>query len=178
VRIPGVELLNSQFGFILKRNVEDNFTATVKLLTDEDVSQIAQGNALLVNASDVASKNAWHKAVTSVSDGTVSIEVYDENGTRLEGKTTNVASAGSDELAVVMTYLVGQVLAFKNLKVEAVSKDPTPITSTPAPAQGNGVEFLFPYIRFSLLFAGVILAVLCLRERVVNKRSSVVRKQS
>lgn len=168
--IPGAELLNSQFGFILERNAEDNYTASVKLLTNDDVSQITQGNALFVNASDVATKNAWHKAVTRVSDDTVTVDVYDENGTRLDGKTTNTASNGLGELAIVMTYPVGQVLAFKNLKVEAVSQNPTPIAS--GQTQGNGFEFLFPYVRILLLLAGTALAIVCLKERKRDKKHS------
>jgi hypothetical protein len=170
VPIPGIELLNSQFGFILERNAEDNYTASVKLLTNDDVSQITQSNTLFVNASDVATKNAWHKAVTKVSADTVNIDVYDENGTRLDGKTSDTASNGLSELAVVMTYPVGQVLAFKNLKVEAVSRNPTPIVSSEI--QGNGFEFLFPYVRMLLLLAGAVLAVVCLRERIVNEKHS------
>jgi hypothetical protein len=167
VTIPGIEQLNGQFGFMLERNGEYNYTATVKLLTNDDVSQITQSlddsKAMYMNSSSVATKNAWHKAIAKVSGDEVAVEVYDENGTRLDDMAKSTTSTGFSELGILMTYPVGQVLAFKNLKVEALSQNPKPITENQA--QGNGIEILFPYIRISLLLAGTAMAIVCLKER-------------
>ena len=181
VTIPGVEQLNGQFGFMLERSGEDNYTARVKLLTNDDVSQITQSlddsKAMYMNASSVATKNVWHKAIAKVSGDEVAVGVYDENGTRLDDMTKSTTSTGFGELGILMTYPVGQVLAFKNLKVEALSQNPTPITENQA--QGNGIEFLFPYIRISLLLAGTAMAIVCLKERKeINKHSNGVSDSS
>jgi hypothetical protein len=179
ITLPWAELLNNQFGFILKSDGESNYTASVKLLTDTDVSQITQSldesKTLFLNASDVTTKNAWHKAVAKVSGDKVTVEVYDENGKPLGNRSSN----GLSELCVLMTYPVGQVLAFKNLKVEALdqSHSPEPVIQNQTPSAG--IEYLFPYVRISLLLAGVGLAVLCLKERRANhKRSESVESPS
>jgi hypothetical protein len=181
VPVPGIEQLTSQFGFMLERNGENNYTASVKTLTNDDVSQISQSldesKALFINVSDIATKNVWHKAVATVSSDRVAVEVYDENGTQLDRLTTSATSKGSGELGILMTYDASQVIAFKNLKVEALGQSPTPISESQT--QGNGIEFLFPYVRISLLLAGTVLAIVCLKgRRESNKRSSDLRKSS
>jgi hypothetical protein len=65
-----------------------------------------------------------------------------------------------------MTYGTSQVLAFKNLKVEAVGQ--TPIPAGDNQTKESGIEFLYPYIRMSLLLAGTALAVVYLKGRKKN----------
>jgi hypothetical protein len=170
ITIPGIEQLRRQFGFILERTAEDNYTASVKLLTDSDVSQITQSvdqsEAMFMNASTVAPRNAWHKAIAKVSGDEVTVEVYNDNGTRLENMASSTAKTGLCELGIFMTYGASQVLAFKNLKVETVDKNPIPISDNLA--QQSGIEFLYPYIRMSLLLAGTALAVVYLKGRKKN----------
>lgn len=169
VPIPGVENLFSQFGFILERKGGDNYTASVRVLTNEDASQIAQGvdegTVRVINASEIARKNAWHKALAKISDDDVEVEVYDGNGTLLN-RVATVAGASLGELGVVMTYFVGQVLAFKNLKVEALdqAKAPLPPISVNT-SQVGGIEYFVPYVRASLLLAGGVMAIVYLRGR-------------
>ncbi len=66
------------------------------------------------------------------------------------------------EFGVLMYYQTGQVLAFKNLKVEAISRIREAASSAPVLAEEiaptNDLEFLFPYVRGLLLLAGTILA--------------------
>ena len=181
VTIPGLELFTSQFGFMLQTGDEGNCTASVKLLSDGEVSQLAQnfvgGSALFMNASDVATKNVWRKAVTKVSGDAVSFGVYDENGTLLDSMSKTKRSEGSSDLGILLTYPTGQVLAFKNLKVEALGQSPAPTAS--GAVQGTGFEWLFPCVRVSLLLAGVGLAVVCLRDRRrTGKRSNSLPETS
>ena len=168
VPIPGIEQLFGQFGFMLERKDEDNYTASVRVLTSDDVSQITQSvderTALVINASEIARKNVWHKALAKVSDDEIAVEVFDNNGTSLDRVASRTIGTNLGELGVVMTYFVGQVLAFKNLKVEALNQAPLPPINND-PAQGSGIEFLVPYVRASLLLAGSAMAVICLRDR-------------
>jgi hypothetical protein len=147
--IPGAELLNSHFGFILKQNVQDNYTASVKALNGDDLSQITQSRdestAVFINASDVAAKETWYKAIAKVSGDYVAVEVCDENGTRLDSMSQSKSSQDLIELGVFMTYQTGQIIAFKNLNVEAITHN-TPLIAQEE-AQGNGFEFLYPYVR-------------------------------
>jgi hypothetical protein len=122
-----------------------------------------------MNASGVTSKNAWHRAIAKVSSDEIVVEVYDANGTRLDRRT---AVKRYGEFGIFMTYPIGQVLAFKNLKVEALnqSNSPAPVIQNQTPS--GGIEYLFPYVRISLLLVGVGLAVLCLKERRAYHRRS------
>jgi hypothetical protein len=130
--------------------------------------------ALFMNASEVAAKNTWRKAIAKVSGEEVAIEVYDENGTKLDSMTKNTISGQYGELGILMSYPTGQVLAFKNLKVEALGQTPTPIVQNQT--QGNAIDFLFPYVRIPLLLAGIVLAILCLRGRK-GRKISVAKDQ-
>jgi len=169
---PEFEVLHSQFGFILKQTEENNYTASVKVLTDSDVSQmpqsLGQSEAMFMNASTFAPNNEWHKAVARVSEGEVAVEVYNNTGTLLKNMTKSTANTGFGELGITMTYAAGQVVAFKNLKVEAVSQTPKPTRSEPV--QESGIDFLYPYIRMALLLAGTGVAVVFLKGRKGNSK--------
>jgi hypothetical protein len=165
--VPEFEVINSQFGFVLEQTDESSYTATVKLLTDTDVSQIPQNlddsRVVFMNASTIAQKNAWHKAVARVSNGEAAVEVYNDNGTMLENITKSTADSGVGELEILMNYRAGQFVVFKNLKVETVSQ--TPKATSDIPVEEEGIDFLYPYIRIALLLAGSVLAVVYLKGR-------------
>ena len=172
ITIPEFEIVNSQFGFILEKTEENNYTASVKLLTDAEASHIpnslSETNGMFMNASNIALKNEWHKAVARVSSSEAAMEVFDDSGTRLENMTKSTTSTGVGELGIIMTYTAGQVVAFKNLKVESVSQTPTPINNIPV--QEESISFLYPYIRIALLLAGSVLAIVYLRGREENAK--------
>ena len=170
ITVPEFEVINSQFGFILEQTEENSYTATVKLLTDNDVSQIPQSidesRVMFMNASTIAQKNVWHKAVARVSNGESAVEVYNDNGTLLENMRKSTPNAGFGELEILMNYRAGQIVVFKNLKVETVNQ--TPKATSNIPVQEQGIDFLYPYIRISLLLAGSVLAIVYLKGRKRN----------
>jgi hypothetical protein len=179
--VPGVELLNSQFGFILRQNGAANYTASVKTLSDDELAQITQSmddnNAIVINASSVATKNTWHQAVARIVGDTATVELYDENGVLLDNSSQTRSSQNSDELCVLMTYQTGQIIAFKNLMVEAVTQVLPPTTQNMP--KGNGFEFLYPYVSPLLLLAGVVLAIVGFWQRRRSKnRGNVARELS
>jgi len=170
ITIPGTELLSSQFGFILQQNGTNHYTASVKTLSDGDLSEIAQNvenGAVFINASDVAARNVWQKAIAKVSGDVVTAEVCDENGSLLGTASQKRTGQDLSKLGVLMTYPTGQIIAFKNLQVEAVTKVGPPTTQNVS--QGSGYEFLYPYVRASLLLGGIGLAVVCLWQRRKSK---------
>jgi hypothetical protein len=175
ITIPGIELLNSQFGFILLQNEAYNYTASVKVLNDNDLSQIVQNGTVFINASDIVTKNTWNKAIAKVSGTEAKLEVYDDNGRLLDNMSKTITSQNLGELGVLMTYPTGQIIAFKNVKVEAQSQSLPPLTQSVS--QGNGFEFLYPYVRMFLLLAGTVLAVVCLKGRRDNKKNSEAIKE-
>ncbi|MGE5637858.1 MAG: hypothetical protein ACM3WQ_04040, partial [Chloroflexota bacterium] len=172
ITIPGAELLYGQFGFVLGRDEANNYTASVKLLTSEDVLRInessSQSKSLYVNASEMVTKNTWYKAVAKVSKAEVVVEVADENGQLVEKKV----GQSLNELGVIMTYPVGQVLAFKNLKVESKSQSQNSMPISDSQMQVTGYDHLYQYIRIALLLAGAALAIVCLRDRRIKNKYS------
>lgn len=172
ITIPGAELLYGQFGFVLGRDEANNYTASVKLLTSEDVLRInessSQSKSLYVNASEMVTKNTWYKAVAKVSKAEVVVEVADENGQLVEKKV----GQSLNELGVIMAYPVGQVLAFKNLKVESKSQSQNSMPISDSQMQVTGYDHLYQYIRIALLLAGAALAIVCLRDRRIKNKYS------
>jgi hypothetical protein len=169
-----IPTLQNQFGFILERTAEDNYTASVQLLSDNDVSQIAQSldqsGSMFMNASTVATKNMWHKAIAKVNGDELTVEIYDDNGTRLENMAKTTTETGVGELGILMGYAPGQVLAFKNLKIGTLEQNPVPVAEDQV--KGNGIDFLYPYIRMLLLLAGAALAVVVLKGRKKNNMNT------
>jgi hypothetical protein len=165
ISLPGIEQWNCQFGFVIERVADDNYTASVKLIANDVAAEIttADDSTLFINASEVAGKNAWHKAMAKMSSETRTVEVYSEDGSRTGNKTAAVTNEASEEVAVLMTYIPGQVIAFKNLKVETSSQSPSPID--PEREQESGIDFLIPYVRISLLLAGAAMAIVTLKGR-------------
>jgi len=180
ITIPGAELLSSQFGFILQQNGASNYTASVKVLNDDELSQISQNigasNAVIINASSVATKNAWHQAVARVVGDKATVEVYNESGDQLDNRSQSWSGQSSGEFAVLMTYPTGQIIAFKDLKVEAITQAPP--ATTQKLAEGNGFEFLYPYVSPLLLVAGVVLAIVCLWQRHGSKKCANAVRES
>jgi hypothetical protein len=175
VTVPGAEPLKGQFGFMLKSDGGNNYTASVRLLTNDETSRITtsedESTGLFMNASEVAAKNIWRKAIAKVSGDEVAIEICDENGTRLDSMVNTATDSRNGELGIVMTYPLGQVLAFKNLKIEALGLNPT--STAKASVEDAGIDFLFPYVRISLLLAGVVLVILCMHGRRGRRNSSI-----
>ncbi len=170
--IPGAELLNSYFGFMLQQNEQENYTAIVKVLGDEDISQIdhdaSDSSALFINATNFAEKETWYKAVTKVNEENLATEVYDMNGTRLQGLSKNRNSQNLSRVGVLMTYQTGQIIAFKSLNIEKTA--PKATSAAKELPQENEQKVVYTYIRSSFLSAGAILAVISFVQR--RKRNS------
>ncbi len=170
--IPGAELLNSYFGFILQHNDRENYTAIVKALDEEDISQIDHGasnsSVLFINATKFAEKETWYKAVTKVNEENLAIEVYDMNGTQLQGISRNRNSQNISRVGVLMTYQTGQIIAFKSLNVEKTAYKAT--FTAKELLQENKHEVAYPYLRSSFLSAGAVFAIISFVQRRKRNR--------
>jgi hypothetical protein len=171
ITLPGIR---NQFGFVLERTAEDNYTASVKLLAENDVLQMTrslnQSGSMFMNASLLTARNEWLKAITKVSGENVSIELLNENGTRLQNMAASTATAGFEELGIFMTYGPSQILAFKNLKVETITQNQVPVSADKV--RENGIEILYSLMRILFLIAGAALAVVTLKGRRKNSEFS------
>jgi len=169
--IPGADRLSSHFGFMLTRNNQDNYTASVRTLNGGDLSEITQNlterSAVVINASNVAAKQSWYKAKAIVSKEYVAVEVCDNNGTLLDKVAQANTSKNASLLGVLMMYQTGQIVAFKNLNVETISHGALSLAQETAlePTIVKSIDFLYPHVRASLLSAGAFLAFLSLWQR-------------
>jgi len=178
ISIPGAERLSSHFCFILTRNIQDNYTASVRTLNGDDLSEITQNltekRAVVINASKVAAKQSWYKAKAIVSKDYVSVEVCHNNGTLLDKVSQTKTSKNASVLGVLMMYQTGQIVAFKNLNVETIPHDTLILSQETAleATEDNSIDFLYPPVRASLLSAGAFLAIVSLWQRRKRSRPS------
>jgi hypothetical protein len=178
ITIP-IEQPVNQFGLILRHNGEDNYTASVRVLGDNDVSQITEqldgNNASFIDASMSTTENTWYKVEVRVSEDEITAKLYDENGTLLKNIAARNDAMNISESGLMMTYDANTVVAFKNLKAETIGQ---PI-STPAPLVDdnqvpvNTLELLAPYSGLTILLVIAVATIVYIKER---KR--VVRKQA
>jgi hypothetical protein len=159
------QTISNQFGFILQHNGEGNYTASVKTLNDFDVSQITKrldgNNTALMNATMDTKENTWYKVVARISEDGITAELYDENGTLLKNMAAKGDAVSSSESGILMTNAT--VVAFKNLKAEALDQLTTPVDGNHLP--GNGLELLAPYNGLVILLAVAVAAVAYVKER-------------
>ncbi|MCJ7560520.1 Ig-like domain-containing protein [Candidatus Bathyarchaeota archaeon] len=128
--------VNNQFGFILRNNGGNNYTASVKVLDDDGISQITKqlggNNTAFMNATMSTKENTWYKVVARISEGAITAELYAENGTLLKSIAASNDTISVNESGILIAYDASTVIAFKNLKAETLDQ-PTP------PVGGNQI---------------------------------------
>jgi hypothetical protein len=171
ITIPGVQPIKNQFGFILRHNGEDNYTANVRVLNDNDLSQITKqldgNNASFIDASMITTENTWYKVVARMSEDEITAKLYDENGTLLKNIVARNDAMSINESGIMMIYDANAVVAFKNLKAETIDQ---PIPTPAPPVAGNKVpvntlELLAPYIGLTILLAVAAVTIVYIKKR-------------
>ena len=166
------QTINNQLGFILRQNGEDNYSASVRMLEDDDVSQITSqlniDNEAFVNASQVLTKqNTWYKIEATISKNATNARLYEQNGTLLKNMVSEENVTNVDQLGILMSYNPNAILAFRNLKVETLDQPTPPANVTQEKA--NELEWLGPNIYLPILSA-VALATVAVASYVRRKR--------
>ena len=133
---------NNQLGFILRQDGEEEYSASVSVLENKQLSQISsllqESKASYINASDVAENNRWYKIEATLSRNWTSAKIFEMNNTLLK----NIAapeSPDSTQMGILMGYPPNSILAFRNLKVSTL--DAAVQTSTPKQEQYQRGEF-------------------------------------
>jgi hypothetical protein len=167
ITIPSEQTINNQLGFILQHNGGDNYTASVKLLDDDDVSQttkqLNENNAAFINVSMSTRENTWYKAVARISEDEITSKLYDKNGTLLRNISVKKDAMSISESGILMSYDTNTVIAFKNLKAETLDQ-PTPPVDDNQPLV-NGTELLAPYSGLVILLAIAVATIAYIKER-------------
>jgi hypothetical protein len=170
VTIQEGEQANNQLGFILQNN-EGNYSASVRLLDDSDLSniekQVGGNNATFMNATTSIKENVWYKAVAKVSNGEISTELRDENGTILKSTATKDNVMGTGESGIFISFEPYSFIAFKNLKVENLDQLPQTVGELQVPV--NRLESLAPYVMLLTLLVIVGAVITYFRKSRVKK---------
>ena len=147
VKVQGSKQASNQLGFILQ-NDNGNCSASVRLLDNSDLSDIEEhlggNNATYMNATASIKENTWYKAVAKISNGEMSNELHDENGTTLRSSTTEDTMLGIGESGIFITFEPYNFIAFKNLQVENLDQ-PSNQTVGDIPQPVTELRSLTPY---------------------------------
>jgi hypothetical protein len=163
---------NSQLGLILRQYGENNYSASVGVLEDQDVSQITEqldeNNPPFMNASQITRINTWYKLEATMSEGATDAKLYEKNGTLIKNIAPSDAAVRSNEVGILMAYEPSAIVAFKNLRVETLDKPTPPIDETGTPP--NVLNLLAPYIvLLTLLFLTVAIVAYFRRKKKNSK---------
>jgi hypothetical protein len=161
------EQTTNQFGFTLQHNDGNNYTASVELLNDDDISRITEqldgNNTTFMNASMSATENAWYKVAAKITEDEIITELYDANGTLIKNLVANKSAMSNSEFGILMTYNKDAVIAFKNLKAETLDQPTPPSDNNQTPA--DKFEPLAPYIGLAVLLAATAATIAYIKER-------------
>lgn len=166
--------VNNQFGFILRNNGGNNYTASVRGLDAYDISQIKQldGNGTaFMNASMIIKENTWYNVVARMSENETTAELYDINGTLLESMATRDDAINISEFGILLANNTDKAIAFKNLKVETLNQPIQPLESNKSAV--NERELLALYINLTILLAAAFAAVVYVKKRKKAQRPTL-----
>jgi len=174
ITLPSEQPAKKWFGFILQNNGESNYTARVKMLSDNDATlltnQLGGNNTTFMNASISTSENTWYKITTETSENEKTAELFDANGTLLQTVTGASDVLSADESGILVAYSPDAVVAFRNLKVETLGQSEP--TGDDYESSAEEFEMLLPYVELTLLLAVAVAAVAYVKER---KRVTVTK---
>lgn len=126
------QTINNQFGFILQRIGENNYSVDVRGLDYYDIHQITklsyENTATFMNASMVVRENTWYNMVARMSEDEITAELFDANDARLKNIEIKENAAKISEFGIILTNSTDAVIAFKNLTVEILDQSGHPIS--------------------------------------------------
>jgi hypothetical protein len=170
-----------QVGFILQQDSTDNYTASVKVLGDQDVSQIStqinnDKNTAFMNVSRLTQNNIWYRINATMSANGTDATIYEENGTLLNNVSPSSGSADTNQVGVVLAYSSGAVIAFRNLKVESLDKPKTPAvgTSSLSGQTTSGPPYIEIMVTLSVVFAAATLTIASVRRKRRTKQQQKI----
>jgi len=156
--IPSYEQkLDNHLEFILRQNGENNYSVSVRLLDDSDMSQIIEkSDSLFVNASSYVRADTWYNIEAQISKDQIIAKLFEENKTHLSETVPINNNTSICEFRILMKYEPDSIIVFKSLKAE-IPDQPTQLVEENHPV--NILELLAPYIGMKLLALVIILAV-------------------
>lgn len=166
-RILPPPIPDGQFGFLLQQSGDENYSASVKILEEQDVSKIAaqldEEAAAIMNASEITKENTWYKITATISETATNVTLYEENGTPLNNIAPSNDTKTTSQIGILLGYNPGAILAFRNLKVETLDK--------PAPPASSSTQSAEPQIDLPTLYtAAFVVLIVALAATVLARR--------
>ena len=176
--IPKPVIPTGQVGFMLQQDGDSNYSASVRILGDQDTSQIAaqlnnEADTAFMNASQITRNNTWYKITATLSENGTNSAISEENGTILNNVTPR-NDASTTETGVLVTYYPGAVIAFRNLKVETLDKAESQANSTQASDHNAASPMLYGEFIVSVVAVFVLTAAAAtlIRKKLRKNRLS------
>jgi len=147
ITIPSYkQTTDNHLGFMLRHNGGNNYSVSVRVLDDYNISQTTKrldgNNTAFMNASTGTRENIWYKVLARMSKDEITAELYGNNGILLKSIATGDDAISISELGILMAYDTDTIIAFKNLKVETLDQ-----------------QLFAPYIGLTILLAVAVITL-------------------
>ena len=162
VRLPDDfnQTINDQFCFILQ-NINGTLSLNVNAMNEYEMSNITQGsnnNISFMNASGNIKENTWYNVTGSISDKSITSNLFNTNGTLVESLTMATPYNVTDSYEAIMLIAnnVDSAVIFKDLTVQSLNSDSQLIESNEESTIYS--EMLISYVSLSLLLVATFAA--------------------
>ncbi len=110
--------LDNHLEFTLIKNGKEDYSLTVRLLDNYDLTQIIIGSDVrLINASSYVKENLWYHFGINFSEDQIIVELFDENGVVLTKiASTDDPANSTREYRILMKYDPDSIIVLKNLQ--------------------------------------------------------------
>lgn len=155
--IPDYEdRLDNHLEFTLRQNGEKNYSVSVRLLDNSDISQILNNPDLFfVNASSYVRKNTWYSIDAHITENQTIAKLFDKNVTYLSETAPLNTTTNTRDFRILIKYDPDSIIVFKGLKAE-IPGQPTQLVDGSSPTI---IELLAIYIELHLFEFLMILAI-------------------
>ncbi len=133
--------------FTLTQNGEEDYSVSVRLLDNYDISQIIdKADSTFINASSYVRENTWYNIAANIFENQIIIKLFDENNTYITETAPVDYTNSTREFKILIKYEPDSIIVFKNLQAEILDQ-PTQLVEGNKPPF-NYPEFLTSYIPY------------------------------
>ena len=157
------QTLNNQFCFIVQKDKGDNYSLSVKALSDDDLSNIANmgNNAGFTNVSQMINDNIWYQATTTVLENGITSNLFNANGTLIESTAANNSMNGTEAITLIANNQ-DNAIVFKDLKIENLNST----QNLPSPEEtSRSSPSVVSYFVLSLILSAIAISVFYIKRK-------------
>jgi len=169
--------INNKFGFILRNDIGDNYSVSVRGMDDSDIAQINQPNGngtVFMNAFASIKDNVWYTVVARISENETTATIYDVNGTLLESTPLAHDKRYISDLVILIADNTEKAVVFKNLRVSTLDEPLQPLLEGNEKAV-NGHELLAPNVAVTILLT-ITFAAMVYKKRKSSRANAEIKR--